>query len=466
MVLCAGLFLIGLDVTVLNVALPLIQHELRPTPQGLLWIADAYTLALAGTVLAAGTWSDRHGRRRAFHLGLTLCGAASLSGALSSAPGQLITARLVMGLGAALLMPSTLSLITVVFPQERARRRAIAVWTLVAALGALAGPPVGGLLIEHFSWRAGFWINLPVVVIALAGSWRWLPEARRTRRGPACRAGLTAATAALLTLVWSIIEAPARGWSDPVVVGGFILAIALLAVAAWSQTRTTTPILPMSVLRDARFTASASALACMFFALFGSLLLLTLYLQTYLGYSPARTGLHLLPLAAALGTGAGLSLLLTPRLGDRFPVTTGMLLTAAGFGFLIHTGPGSGYAPVLGFQLVTGLGAGLAAAPATEAVIAAIPPGHAGTGAAVNDLVREVGGALGIAVLGTLLTSAPGHFLTGLHHAAWTAAATALTAAAIALRWLPSTPAGGGEDRDIVPRRPDQTAPRHSRTRT
>ncbi|GHD03879.1 MFS transporter [Streptomyces violarus] len=465
--LCTGLFLIGLDVTVMNVALPTLQSDLDPGPQGLLWMADAYTLALACCVLPAGVWSDTHGRRRAFALGLALCGTASVGGGLATCTGQVVTARLAMGCGAALLMPSTLSLITVVFPDPAARRRAVAVWTFVAGLGALAGPVVGGLLVEHYGWRAGFWINVPVVVVALAVTGRWVPESRHPRPGPPDRAGTGAVTCGMGALVWSIIQGPVRGWTDPAIGTGFTLAALAFAFLLRWERHHPAPLLPPRLFADRRFTAAAAALAWMFFALFGSLFLLTLYLQTQLHHTPAQTGARLLPLAAALGAGAGASLLIAPRWGDRLPVTTGMLLVASGFGFLALAPPASGYAPALGYQLVAGFGAGLAAAPATEAVLGAVPGERAGTGAAINDLLREVGGALGIAVLGSLLAAHHTHrpppgtaqqplthatpagpsaalpeassvtFMNGLHTASWAAAAAALSAAFIAAVWLP-----------------------------
>lgn len=275
-----------------------------------------------------------------------------------------------------------------------------------------------------------------------------------------------AVTCGLGTLVWSIIESPVRGWTDPAIGAGFTLAALVFAFLLRWERRHPAPLLPPRLLADRRFTAAAAALAWMFFALFGSLFLLTLYLQTQLYLTPAQTGLRLLPLAAALGAGAGASLLIAPRWGDRLPVTTGMVLVASGFGFLALAPPASGYGPALGYQLVAGFGAGLAAAPATEAVLGAVPGEQAGTGAAINDLVREVGGALGIAILGSLLAahhthrpepgtpqgplsqSTPGSsaappeassvtFMNGLHTASWAAAAAALSATLIAAAWLP-----------------------------
>ncbi|MBQ1095045.1 MFS transporter [Streptomyces sp. b94] len=319
-------------------ALPSLQSGLRPGPQGLLWVADGYTLALACGVLAAGAWSDAHGRRRAFSLGLALCGAASVGGALATGTGQVVVARLVMGCGAALLMPSTLSLITVVFPDPAARRRAVALWTFVASLGALAGPVIGGVLVGHYGWRGGFWINVPVVVLALAATGRWVPESQHPRPGQADRTGTLVVTGGLLDLVWSIISGPVRGWTNP-------------AIGAT----------PRRCCRPGSFTT---------------------------GVSPPQPWCW-----------PGCSSPCSAR------CSAGMLLVASGFAFLALAPPTAGYGPALGYQLVAGFGAGLAAAPATEAVLGAVPGERAGTGAAANDLIREVGGTLGIATLGSLLTA-------------------------------------------------------------
>lgn len=451
---CA-LFLIGLDITVLNVALPSLQVALRPGPQGLLWIADGYILALACGVLAAGAWSDTRGRRRAFTFGLALSGTASAYGALATRAGQVVGARVVMGIGAALLMPSTLSLVTVVFPEPAVRRRAIVLWTLAVGLGCPAGPVVGGLLAEEFGWRVGFWINVPVVVLALAGAWRWVPESAHPRPGAPDRIGMLAVTAGLLALVWATTEGPDRGWSDPLIGAGFLTAATVLGFLAVWEKRHPSPMLPPGLFRDRRLTAAASTLGWMSFAVFGSLFLPTLYLQTILGYTPVQAGLGLLPLATASSAWAGV--LIAPRWGDKTPVTAGMLLAGTGFAFLACTTATAGYAPVLAFQLV--VGAGLAAAPATEAAMGSVAGERAGTGAAVNDLVREVGGTrhrhprlppgrrhsyrrpqAAAHPDRTHSPPVPGSgaaaFLSGLHTATWAARAAALLASAIATRYL------------------------------
>lgn len=361
----------------------------------------------------------------------------------------------------------------------------------MAGSGALAGPVAGGALVEQFSWRAGFWLNVPVVVVAVAGAWCWVPESRHPRPGRGDGVGMTLVTGGLLALVWAIIEAPVRGWADPLVMTAFAAAAGILMALAWWERRHPSPLIPVALCRNGRFSAAALALAFMFFALFGALFIISLYLQTVLGHSPAQTGWLMLPLAGATGCGAGLSLLIAPRWGDKIPVTAGMALVATGFIILANAPAESGYGPVLLFQLTAGCGAGLAAAPATEAIMGAVPTERAGTGAALNDLVREVGGALGIAALGTALTTAhhkrleqhTGHdaaslplthlvngsqasrpaaqhaevlqqaFTAGVQAASWTGAAACLIATAITWLWLPhrQTTAQPGATADIPP---------------
>ncbi|MFE9045675.1 MFS transporter [Streptomyces sp. NPDC007818] len=439
-VLCTGLGLIGLDTTVMNTALPSLQADLQPSLTEVHWIADAYTLALAAGVLAAGAWGDRHGRRRAFTTGLTICLAASLYGALADTPGHVIAARFLMGTGSALFMPSTLSLITAIHPTGPRRRRAVAAWACVAGIGGLTGPLAGGLLIEHYSWRAGFWMNLPVIVLALAGAKAWLPEHRHPHPTPRDPLALATAAAGLFLFVWAVIEAPTRGWTHPTTWTALAAATLLWTLA---RRRRGPAALHPQLLRDPASRAAALVLAAMFFALYGALYILTLYFQLVLGYSPARAGTALLPLVAAAAAGTALALPATARWGPRTVLITGTTLLALGFAALAQITLTSHATYLHAFALTAGTGTGLAAVPATEAIMNAVPIDEAGNAAAFNDLLREVAGAVGIAVLGAALTTAltalpqPTHtpaaavtpmpapaqkaFLEGLHTAAWTA---------------------------------------------
>lgn len=403
---CLGLYLLGMDLTVLNVALPDIQRELHPSTAQAQWIVDGYALVLGGLVLSTGAVTDRMGRRLSFTTGLALCAAASVLGALAASPWVVVAARGGMGAGAALFMPATLSIIRNLFPEPELRRRAIATWSAVAGLGMLTGPVVGGLLVERFSWQAGFWINIPVAVAAVLLAVLLVPESRAAHGERLDVVGAALSAAALTTLVWAIIEAPAKGWGSTPVTAAFAVAGALLgAFVAW-QYRARAPMLPASVLRDRRIVGGAVSLALMAFGTFGALFVLTLYLQNVLGCTPLQAGVRILPQSAAMAAGAAAALPLLRRCQERVPVVLGLLVVAAAFAFWAGTGSGSGYGRLLVVELVAGLGVGLVSAAGTEAVMSAIPPDRAALGSALNDATRQVGASLGVAIQGSLLATA------------------------------------------------------------
>ncbi|MGW1074055.1 MFS transporter [Streptomyces sp. NPDC002537] len=402
---CLGLYLLGMDLTVLNVALPDIQRELRPSTAEAQWIVDGYALVLGGLVLSTGAVTDRIGRRLAFTCGLALCAAVSVIGALASSPGVVVIARGGMGAGAALFMPATLSIIRNLFPEPVLRRRAIAAWSAVAGLGMLTGPVVGGLLVERFSWRAGFWINVPVALADVLLALLLVPETRADRTERPDAVGTVLSAAGLTTLVWAIIEAPAKGWgSGPVVIAFTAAGIFLAAFAAW-QSRARAPMLPSFVLRDRRIVGATVALALTSFAVLGALFVLTLYLQNILGYTPLEAGLRTLPQSAAMAVGAVAALPLLGRFHAGVPVVLGLLLASAAFALWAGTSSGSGYGRLLTVELVAGLGVGLVSAAGTEAVMGAIPPDRAALGSALNDATRQVGASLGVAVQGSILAT-------------------------------------------------------------
>lgn len=404
-VLCLGLFVLGLDLTILNVAIPDLQADLSPPMAQVQWIVDGYALVLGGTVLAAGAVTDRMGRRRAFVLGLAVCGATSVLGATATDPGQVVAARGGMGAGAALIMPATLSVITHLYPEPALRRRAIAVWAAVGSAGGLTGPVLGGWLVEHFSWRAGFWINLPVAAVAITLAFWLVPESRAPNPDRIDLIGAALSSLGLLALVWGIIEAPTRGWASPPVLAAFTGSLLLLTAFLGWQQRCRAPMLPLPLLRESRIAAGATALALMSFALFGALFVITLYLQGVLGFTPWEAGLHTLPLPGALGIGALTALPLLARRDERVAIALGLALVTVAFAVLAGTGTASGYPRLAVFQLIAGFGAGLVAAAGTESVMGAVPPDRAGLGSAINDATRQVGSSLGVAVQGSLLTT-------------------------------------------------------------
>lgn len=404
-VVCLGLFMLGMDLTVLNVAVPQLRDALDATTAQVQWIVDGYALMLGGSVLAVGAVTDRWGRRRCFVLGVAVCGASSVGGALAGEPWQVIASRCGMGAGAALLMPATLGALHHMFPEPELRRRAIAVWAAVGGLGGLSGPVIGGWLVEHASWRAAFWINLPLTVVIIAAACLVVPESRAQRSAAFDAAGALLSTAGLLALVWAIIEGPHQGWTSLPVMTGFALAgLVLAAFLAWER-RVPAPMLPLHLLARPGIGVAAAALALMSFALFGALFVLTLYLQGVLGYSPVEAGVRTLPLPAGLAVGAAAAVAVQRRVGIRTTVVTGLLVVAASLAIWATTTAQSGYGHCALFQAVAGVGAGLVAAAGTESVMESVPTEQAGLGSAINDATRQVGSALGVAVQGSLLTA-------------------------------------------------------------
>jgi len=401
-----SLVVIGMDNTILNVALPTLSQDLSASASQLQWIVDSYVLVFAGLLLTMGALGDRFGRKRALQAGLVLFGVFSAGSAFAGTPEVLIATRGLMGIGGALIMPATLSIITDVFPAHE-RGRAIAAWAAVSGLGVVAGPLIGGWLLEHFWWGSVFLVNVPVVVAALAAGWFLVPESKDPKATPLDPAGAALSVAGLGALVYAIIEAPAKGWTDPIVLGAFALATVLLvAFVAW-ELRSPHPMLRISFFRDARFSAASAAITLVFFALFGSIFLLTQYLQFVKGYTPLEAGVRVTPIAAVI-LGAPLSARLVERVGRKAVVTAGLLIVATGLATMSTVDAGTSY-PFLAASLATlGFGMGMTMAPATDSVMGSVPKEKAGVGSAMNDTTRQVGGALGVAILGSVLAQGYG----------------------------------------------------------
>jgi EmrB/QacA subfamily drug resistance transporter len=404
-VLAVSLLVISVGNTILNVALPTVQKELDASSSELQWIVDGYLLVYAGLLLAAGTLGDRFGRRRALITGLVVFAAGSVLAALSDSSSALIASRALMGVGAAGIMPTTLSILTNVFPASE-RPKAIAIWSAVAGLGVAIGPISGGWLIEHLDWRWIFLFNLPAVAACLVGAWRLVPESRDPEKPKLDAVGALLSIAGLSALVWGLIEAPERGWASTATVSAFAAGVAILAAfGAWEH-RVAQPMLDLSVFRNARFSAASASITFVYFALMGVMYFMTTYLQTVLGHSALEAGFLFLPIAAGLVISAKSAVNLVKRLGTKVVVASGLGVVATALvlvtGFETGT-PDSALCVALG---MLGLGMGLAIAPATESIMGSLPREKAGIGSAMNDVVREVGGTLGIAVLGSALASA------------------------------------------------------------
>jgi EmrB/QacA subfamily drug resistance transporter len=404
-VLCTSLLAIVIDNTIVNVALPTLVRDLDADVSQLQWVVDAYTLTFAALLLLAGALGDRYGRRRALLAGLAVFGVASAGAAYAGGVDGLIAARAVMGAGAALIMPATLSLLIGIFTDPRERAAAIGIWAATAGLGVALGPVVGGLLLDRFWWGSIFIVNVPLVAVALVAGRRLVPESRNPVARRIDGSGAALSGAGLAALVWAIIEAPSEGWTSPPVLIAGALAATLLVGFAVRQLRIDEPLLDLALFRDPRFTAASCTIMVLFLALFGFLFLSTQYLQFVLGCSAFEAGIRVLPYAGAMIVFAPLSARLVAALGTRRVITAGMLLFAAGLAVAATIGPGDRYGRLAVALLLMGTGMGLAGAPATESIMDSLPPARANIGAAVNDTTRELGGALGVAIVGSIMSS-------------------------------------------------------------
>ncbi|MDK9494160.1 MFS transporter [Streptomyces katrae] len=402
-VLCLSTLVLVIDNMVLTVAIPPLAEDLGASAQDIQWIIDSYILVFAGLLLTSGSLSDRFGRRRVMVIGLALFGAASLLGTLAGSPGQLILARVLMGVGGALVMPSTLSILITVF-DEAERPRAVAAWGSVSMLGVVGGPLLGGWLISAFWWGAVFLVNIPVAALAIIAALALMPESK----GPWRKAdplGMVLSVAGMTALVWTITELPKDGLERTSTQVTLALAVlALTGFAVW-ETRTAHPMVPLALFRNRVFTGSSLSLVLLTFANGGLLLVLTQYLQFVLGHTPTQTGLAFTPLAVAALAFNGIGAALPAKTGTRIMVVLGLLLIAAGSAVLTGLSSGGGWGPLTAAMVLIGAGAGLVMPAATSALMGAVPAEHAGVGSAVNDTVQQAGAALGVAVLGAVLSS-------------------------------------------------------------
>lgn len=403
-VLCLSLVMIIVGNTVLNVALPTLVRDLDATATELQWIVDVYALVFAGLLLTAGALGDRYGRKGALTSGLVVFAAGSALSVVATSPVHLVGTRAVMGLGAALVMPATLSILVTVFPaQERAR--AIAVWAGLAGAGAAIGPIAGGWLLEHFWWGSVFLVNLPVIGIALAAGHRLVPTSRDPHERPLDLVGAGLSILGLGALLYAIIEAPVHGWTAAPTLATAAGAVTVLAVFGAWELRARHPMLDLRYFANASFSAACAAITLVFFAMFGTFFLFTQYLQQVKGYTALEAGVRTSPVALTLMVVAPLSARLVERHGPRRVVATGLSLVSAGLGLLSVAGVATPYPQLAGGLVVMAVGMGLSMAPATAAIMASVPHGKGGVGSAVNDTTRELGGALGVAVLGSLVAS-------------------------------------------------------------
>ena len=404
-ILCVSLLIVSLDDTILNIALPALVRDLRATESQLQWIVDVYACVFAGLLLVAGSVGDRVGRKRVLLVGLLVFAIGSAYSAFSGSVTTLITARAIMGVGAACIMPATLSIITDVFRERSEQARAIGIWSGTTGLGIAIGPIAGGWLLAHFWWGSVFLINVPVALLGVVAALFWIPESHESGKRPLDMFGAVLSTSGLAMLLWSIIEAPLRGWdSTAVLSAGFGALVILGAFVVWER-HVSHPMLVLEAFGNRTLSVAMAAVALAVFALMGALFVLTQYLQFSLGYSALATGFRILPIAAVLAVSALLSTPLDRWLGTKVVVASGLVVVAGGLWQLTTLDVSSGFSQALVGMVLLGLGAGLIIAPATAAVMGSLPRERAGVGSATNSTALQVGGALGVAVMGSVLSS-------------------------------------------------------------
>lgn len=404
-VVCVALAAVVAAMASLNVALPDIARSTHASQTTLEWVIDAYSLVFASLLLPAGAIGDRYGRRRALLIGLTIFAAGSAVAMTANSAGELIALRAVLGLGAALVMPATLSTITSTFADEQ-RTRGVAVWAAVAGGSAILGLLTSGVLLEFWSWPAVFALNVALAAIALLGVLRVVPESAANDAPPLDVSGAILAVIGLVVLVFSVIEAPDAGWLSARTVGGIAAGVAVLAVfVRWEATRAH-PMLDPRVFRHRRLAAGSMSISVQFFAFFGFIFVVLQYLQIVRGDSPLIAAVSMLPVAATLMPVARATPLLVARVGARLVCASGLIVMAGGFVVLTQLSAHSSYLVLLAGLILLGAGMGAAMTPATSGITEALPAAQQGVGSALNDLSREVGGALGIAVIGSISAAA------------------------------------------------------------
>lgn len=402
--LCLSLMLTVLDVSIVNVALPTIQTDLGATSSDLQWIVDAYTLVFAGLLLTAGSLGDRFGRRGALQLGFAIFGVGSIVAALSNSTGVLIGARAVMGVGGALIMPATLSIITNVFPVQE-RSRAIGVWAASGGLGAVLGPLAGGFLVEHFTWSSVFLVNLPIVLAGVFAGFVLIPTSKDPDAPKLDPIGAVLSIVSLSVTLYAFIEAPDLGWGSATTLIRLAVGVVLLAVFIGWELHVDHPMLEVQLFRKARFSAAAGAITLVYFALVGSVFLQTQYFQLVLGWSPLETGVRMVPSAIALMITSPLSSRVVRMIGTKLTVAIGLGLVTVGLVAMSGMQMDMSYIDIVWRIMLPAAGLGLILAPATESVMGALPIFKAGIGSAVNDTTRQMGGALGVAVIGSVMAT-------------------------------------------------------------
>ena len=402
-VVCVALGAVSAAMASLNVAIPDLVRSTHASQTQLEWIIDAYLLVFSVLLLPSGAIGDRYGRRRALVIGLVVFGAASAMAMAATSPNELIFLRGLIGLGASLVMPATLSTITGTFPAKE-RTKAVSIWAAVAGGSAILGLLCSGILLEWFSWQAAFAVNVVLAVVALAGTFRFVPESSQPNAPSLDKGGAILSTIGLVALVFSIIEAPDAGWMSARTLGGIVLGLVALTGFVLFEYRQDHPLLDPRLFSDRTLSAGSLSICIQFFAFFGFTFVCMQYLDGVRGYSPLVAAAAVLPLSATMMPAARLTPRLVSQFGARRICVFGLVLVAVGLTIISRIQPNSSYYLILVGLIPLGVGMGAAMTPATSAITEALPQAQQGVGSALNDLSREVGGALGTAVIGSIVT--------------------------------------------------------------
>jgi EmrB/QacA subfamily drug resistance transporter len=442
---CVAVFAINLDTTIVNVALPSLSRQLGAGTSTLQWVVDGYSLAFAALVLTGGSIGDRFGRRPVLLAGLLGFAAASALGGVSHSAAVLVLLRFVMGAFAALIYPTTLSIITNAYPDRRERAGAIGIWGAVTGLGVAVGPVTGGLLLAHFWYGSVFLALVPAALVAAIATAAIVPESRQPGAARLDLPGLLTSSAAIGLLVYTIIEAPRYGWGAARSIGGFAGTVLIAAVFVLLERRASEPMLDVSLFRVPAFSAASGAVTVAFFALFGFIFLITQYFQFIRHYGTLSTGVRILPVAISIAAGSVLGARLAAWAGTRVVVVSGLAIFGISFAWIAVSATTDPYLQIAAQMVIMGTGLGLTSTPATESILSVLPPAKAGVGSAVNDATREAGGALGVAVIGSVFASAYLHHLnTSPLHAlpapAFAAARSSVAAALAIAQRAPHSP--------------------------
>ena len=404
-VLCVTLMIVSLDNTIVNVALPTLVRELHASSSQLQWIVDAYAVVLAGLLLVAGSAGDRVGRKWVFMGGLACFAVGSVAAAYSPTPHWLVAARAVMGAGAAAIMPSTLSILTNIYRRPGERARAIGIWSGTSGLGIAIGPIVGGWLLAHFWWGSIFFVNLPLAIFGFIAAIWLVPNSRNPSSKRPDHFGALLSIAGMAALLWGIIEASTRTWTSPLVAIGVATGLVLLAGFAVWERHCSHPMLDLSFFRSRRFSVAIGTMSLVMFALMGLLFVATQYLQFTLGYTALQSGLRIAPIALVLLVVAPSSSYLVRWIGTKVVVASGMGAVAIGLFLFSRTTVNGSYADVFPAFMIIGFGTALVMAPTTESIMGSVPREEAGVASGTNSASLQLGGALGVAVLGSLLNT-------------------------------------------------------------